>query len=35
MLRANQKVGEIELKEEMFGDEAAPLRAMLEISYPL
>jgi len=35
MLRANQKVGDIELKPEMFGDEAAPLRSMLEITYPL
>jgi|TARA_B110000305_G_C19348496_1_gene592967 actin-related protein 2 len=35
MLRANQKIGDQELKELMVGDEAAPLRAYLEISYPL
>ena len=35
MLRATQKIGDIELKEIMVGDEAAPLRNMLEISYPL
>ncbi len=35
MLRAAQKIGDTELKEIMVGDEAAPLRAFLEISYPL
>ena len=35
MLRANQKIGDIELKEVMCCDEAAPLRAALEIKYPL
>jgi actin-related protein 2 len=31
MLRSNQKVGNFELKEIMFGDEAAPYRALLDI----
>ena len=35
LLRANQKVGDIELKPLMVGDEANPLRAMLDISYPI
>ena len=35
LLRANQKVGDIELKPLMLGDEANPLRSMLEISYPI
>ena len=35
MLRANQKVGDQELKEIMVGDEAAPLRSYLEITYPM
>jgi actin-related protein 2 len=35
MLRASQKIGEQELKEVMLCDEAAPLRAYLEIKYPL
>lgn len=35
MLRASQKIGDKEIKEIMVGDEAAPLRAYLEIAYPL
>ena len=35
MLRATQKIGDLELKEVMVGDEAAPLRSYLEITYPL
>lgn len=35
MLRASQKIGDQELKEIMIGDEASPLRAFLEIKYPL
>jgi actin-related protein 2 len=35
LLRANQKVGEIELKSLMLGDEANPLRSFLEITYPI
>lgn len=35
MLRASQKIGDHELKELMVGDEAAPLRAYLDITYPL
>ena len=35
MLKANQSVDGVELKAEMFGDEAAPLRSLLDISYPI
>ena len=35
MLRASQKIGEVELKPLMLGDEANPLRQFLEISYPI
>lgn len=35
LLRANQKVGDVELKEMMIGDEANPLRSFLEITYPI
>lgn len=35
LLRANQKIGDIELKPLMLGDEANPLRSFLEISYPI
>ncbi len=35
LLRSNQKVGDIELKSLMLGDEANPLRSFLEISYPI
>ena len=31
LLRANQKIGDIELKALMLGDEANPLRSFLEI----
>ena len=34
-LRKNQKIGDVELKEVMIGDEAAPHRAFLNITYPL
>jgi len=35
MLRAQQQIGDIELKPIMVGDEASQVRSMLEISYPL
>jgi actin-related protein 2 len=35
MLRSNQKIGDFELKEVMYGDEAAPFRALLDIKYPI
>ncbi len=35
MLRSGQKVGNVELKSLMLGDEANPLRSYLEITYPL
>jgi actin-related protein 2 len=35
LLRASQKIGEVELKPLMLGDEANPLRSFLEISYPI
>ncbi|EGR34849.1 hypothetical protein IMG5_000770 [Ichthyophthirius multifiliis] len=35
MLRYNQKIDDIELKEIMVGDEAAPYQAMLELSKPV
>jgi len=35
LLRATQKIGDIELKSLMLGDEANPLRSLLEISYPI
>ena len=35
LLRANQKIGEVELKPLMLGDEANPLRSYLEITYPI
>ena len=35
VLRASQKIGDVEVKELMVGDEAAPLRAYLEVAYPL
>lgn len=35
LLRASQKIGDIELKPLMLGDEANPLRSLLEISYPI
>ena len=35
LLRANQKIGDVELKPLMLGDEANPLRSYLEISYPI
>jgi actin-related protein 2 len=35
MLRANQNIGDVELKDIMFGDEASPYRALLDIKYPV
>lgn len=35
MLRSNQTIGDLELKEMMFGEEANPYRALLDISYPI
>jgi actin-related protein 2 len=35
MLRSKQDVGGVELKEIMFGDEAAPYRSLLDITYPI
>lgn len=35
MLRSKQNVGDLELKEIMFGDEASPYRALLDITYPI
>lgn len=35
MLRASQKIGDVQLKAIMIGDEAAPLRSQLEVKYPL
>lgn len=35
LLRANQKIGDVELKPLMLGDEANPLRSYLEITYPI
>jgi len=35
MLRSNQEVNGIQLREMMFGDEANPHRSLLDISYPI
>lgn len=35
MLKFGQSVEGVELKEEMFGDEANPLRSFLDIKYPI
>mgnify|MGYP000872368240 CR=1 FL=1 len=35
MLRAGQSVGDVELKDIMFGNEASPYRALLDITYPV
>ena len=35
LLRSGQKVGDINLKQLMLGDEASPLRSYLEITYPI
>lgn len=35
LLRSDQKIGEVELKSLMVGDEANPLRQYLEIDYPI
>lgn len=35
IIRATNKVGEIEVKDLMVGDEASNLRSMLEVSYPM
>jgi actin-related protein 2 len=34
-LRAGQSVGDVELKDIMFGNEASPYRALLDITYPV
>lgn len=35
ILRSSQKVGDIEIKDLMIGDEASQLRSMLEVNYPM
>ncbi|XP_002731308.2 actin-related protein 2-B [Saccoglossus kowalevskii] len=35
MIRSSQKVGDIEVKDLMIGDEASKLRSMLEVVYPM
>ena len=35
MLRSDQEVNGVQLKELMFGDEANPYRSLLDISYPI
>lgn len=35
MIRSTAKVGDIEIKDLMVGDEASQLRAMLEVNYPM
>ena len=35
LLRATQKIGDVELKPLMLGDEANPVRSYLEITYPI
>ena len=35
MLRSKQTVGDMELREIMYGDEVTPFRALLEVSYPI
>ena len=35
MLRSDQEVDGIQLREKMFGDEANPYRALLDITYPI
>ena len=35
MLRSGQSVGDIQLKDVMFGEEANPHRALWEITYPI
>jgi actin-related protein 2 len=35
MLRSNQSIGDVELRDIMFGDEASPYRALLDITYPV
>lgn len=35
VLRASVKVGNVEVKDLMIGDEASELRSMLELSYPM
>jgi actin-related protein 2 len=35
MLRSGQSVGDIELKDIMFGEQANPYRGLLEITYPI
>ena len=35
IIRSTQKVGNIEVKDLMVGDEASQLRSMLEVNYPM
>lgn len=35
ILRAEEKVGDVEIKDIMVGDEASAVRTMLQISYPM
>ena len=35
IIRSTQKVGNIEIKDLMVGDEASELRSMLEVNYPM
>ena len=35
MLRSNQNVDGVALKEKMFGEEASPYRSLLDITYPI
>jgi actin-related protein 2 len=35
MLRSDQKIGDLELKDIMIGEEASPYRALLDIKYPI
>lgn len=35
IIRSTQKVGDIEIKDLMLGDEASQLRSMLEVNYPM
>ena len=35
MLRSGQSIGDIELKDIMFGEQANPYRALLDITYPI
>jgi hypothetical protein len=34
-LRSEEKIGDFEIKSGMIGEEATPVRSMLELSYPI